>query len=69
MGTLAVLPIGQTYFERTSFFRGFTSVIFKLSRSLGISPYKGASIYDVRKIFGFFDPLSPLSANSRNLPY
>ena len=29
----------------------------------------GASINDVRKNVGFFDPLPPLSANSRNLPY
>ena len=29
----------------------------------------GASIYDVCKIFLFFDPSPPLSANSRNLPY
>ena len=29
----------------------------------------GASINDVRKIFGFFDPLPPLSANLCNLPY
>ena len=30
---------------------------------------KGASINDVRKISGFFDPPPPLSANSRNIPY
>ena len=30
---------------------------------------EGASINDVRKNFGFFYPLPPLSANSRNLPY
>ena len=29
----------------------------------------GASVYDDGKIFGFFDPLPPLSANSHNLPY
>ena len=29
---------------------------------------EGASINDVRKNFGFFDPLPPLSANSHNLP-
>ena len=29
----------------------------------------GASIYDVSKIFGLFDPPAPLSANSRSLPY
>ena len=36
--------------------------------------FKGASIYDVRKIFGILDPLPRrpclhLGLNSRNLPY
>ena len=32
-------------------------------------PSKGPSIYDVRKILGFFDPLPPLSAFGTDLQY
>ena len=35
-----------------------------------LSPHpKGPSIYDVRKILGFFDPLPPLSAFGTDLQY
>ena len=63
--------LGHSLASTLSLFLGgqiFPEIISCLTQSL-ISVSFGASINDVRKMFGFFDPLPPLSANSRNLPY
>ena len=46
---------------------GTNYIIIGLPGKLILS--KGPSIYDVRKILGFFDPLPPLSAFGTDLQY